>query len=151
MCETYIRKADVRGKERREVQPAPRLVAGSPSEDDGASDSDQSDAGNHDEEDACEDDAEAAAPLDFAKPGRNSAKAAYLAKVLGPVLGYGADYDLFQFVYDLWLWSTLGAKKNTVDAPLRLAMAGYSFSPEYWQTRHAALIDVVNLGGRATT
>ena len=158
MCETYIRQADVRRKERRELQPVPRLVPGSASDDDIISNSDQSDvnvlpekAADHEEEgDAFEDDAEAAAPLDFAKPGRNSAKAAYLAKVLGPVLGYGADYDLFQFVYDLWLWSALGAKKNTVEAPLRLAMAGYSFSPEYWQTRHAALIDVVKQLGLPT-
>ena len=77
-------------------------------------------------------------------------RAAYLAKVLGPVLGYGADYELFQFVYNLWLWSTLGAKKNTVEAPLRLAMAGYAFSPEYWQTRHAALIDAVKQLGLPT-
>ena len=144
MCETYIRRADVRRRDRRDLQLAPPLVPGSASDDDAVSDSDQDDADvREEEEDAYRDDDEAVAPLDFAKPGRNSAKAAYLAKVLGPVLGYGADYDLFQFVYDLWLWSTLGAKKNTVEAPLRLAMAGYSFSPEYWQTRHAALIDVV--------
>ena len=68
MCETYIRRADVRRRDRHDLQPASRLVAGSASEDDGASDSDQNDAGNRDEEDACEDDAEAAAPLDFAKP-----------------------------------------------------------------------------------
>ena len=46
--------------------------------------------------------------------------------------------------------SALGAKKNTVEAPLRLAMAGYSSSPEYWQTRHAALVDVVKQLGLPT-
>ena len=114
MRETYIRQADVRRKERRELQPVPRLVASSASDDDIISDSDQSDvnvlpeqvADREEEGDAFGDDAEAVAPLDLAKPGRNSAKAAYLAKVLGPVLGYGADYDLFQFVSDLWLWSS---------------------------------------------
>ena len=90
--------------------------------------------------------------MDFARKGRNSAKSAYLAKVLGPVLGYGATYELFQFVYDLWLWSALGGKKNTVgqEGSMRMAMAGYSFSPEYWRTRHAALIDMVKQLGLPT-
>ena len=95
------------------------------------------------EDEGSDGEVEAAAPLDFARQGRNSAKSAYLAKVLGPVLGYGATYYLFQFVYDLWLWSTVGAKTHSVDAPLRLAMQAYGFSPEYWQTRHAALVDTV--------
>ena len=93
------------------------------------SDNDEDSDGAEESED--DDEAEATAPLDFARPGRNSAKSAYLAKVLGPVLGYGATYELFQFVYDLWLWTAVGAKKNTVEAPMRLAMAGYSFAPEY--------------------
>ena len=76
-----------------------------------------------------EDEEEDAAPLHFAREGRNSAKSSYLAKVLGPTLGYGSTYELFQFVYDLWLWSSLGAKKNTVDAPMRLAMAGVQLLP----------------------
>ena len=50
---------------------------------------------------------------DFARKGQNSAKSSYVAKVLGPVLGYGSDHELFQFVYDLWLWSSMGGKKNT--------------------------------------
>ena len=97
-----------------------------------------------------EDEEDAAAPLHFAREGRNSAKSSYLAKVLGPTLGYGSTYELFQFVYDLWLWSALAAKKNTVDAPMRLAMAGYSFSPEYWQSRHAGLVDLVKQLGLPT-
>ena len=101
-------------------------------------------------EEESEDEEEAAAPLYFAKEGRNSAKSSYLAKVLGPTLGYGSTYELFQFVYDLWLWSSLGAKKNTVNAPMRLAMAGYSFSPEYWQSRHAGLVDLVKQLGLPT-
>ena len=110
-----------------------------------------SEDGREDSEDD-EDPLEAAAPLDFARKGRNSAKSAYLAKVLGPVLGYGATYEVFQFVYDLWLWSALGGKKNTVgkEGSMRMAMAGYSFSPEYWRTRHAALIDMVKQLGLPT-
>ena len=90
--------------------------------------------------------------MDFARRGRNSAKSAYLAKVLGPVLGYGATYELFQFVYDLWLWTNIGGKKNTVGqtGTMRMAMSGYSFSPEYWRTRHAGLIDMVKQLGLPT-
>ena len=55
-----------------------------------------------------------------------------------------------QFVYDLWLWGSLGAKKNSVDAPMRVALSGYSFSPLYWETRHAALIDMVRQLGLPT-
>ena len=149
MCETHIRRADVRRRDRARAMEAPALEAmvgaGDSTEDTGSRSEAEAEAASSDE-----DVMEAAAPLDFARAGRNSAKSAYLAKVLGPVLGYGADYELFQFVYDLWLWSALGAKKNTVEAPLRIAMAGYSFSPEYWQTRHAALIDVVKQLGLPT-
>eukprot|EP00435_Cladocopium_sp_Y103_P025548 s4273_g6.t1 len=116
-----------------------------PEEEDSDSDSDRAEDADDDS-----DEAEGVAPLDFSRPGRNSAKSAYLAKVLGPVLGYGATYELFQFVYDLWLWTAVGAKKNTVEAPMRLAMGGYSFAPEYWQTRHAALVDVVKQLGYPT-
>ena len=158
MCETHIRLADVRRQARAEAKrPGSALerarassASGSASSqschEDDAMDVDAATDPEEEEEDL----AEAAAPLDFAKAGRNSAKSAYLAKVLGPVLGYGATYELFQFVYDLWLWSTLGAKKHTVEAPLRLAMAGYSFSPEYWHTRHAALVDMVKQLGLPT-
>ena len=133
MCETHIRLADARRQERRRSR---------------AADGEESEGeleGSGGEAEA--DPAEAEAPLDFARSNRNTAKSSYLAKVLSPVLGYGADYELFQFVYDLWLWSSLGAKKNAVQAPLRLAMAGYAFSPEY---RHAALIDVVKQLGLPT-
>ena len=91
------------------------------------------------------------APLDFAKSTGNSAKASYIAKVLGPVAEYGANYDLFQFQYDLWLWSAVGGKKNKgIACPLHLTMAQYSFSPEYWSTRHAALMDMVRQLGVPT-
>ena len=138
MCETHVRLSDVRRKGKRRRQA-------------GAGSSSSSDSSSGDEDgspDAEEDDA----PLDFAREGRNSAKASFLAKVLGPVAEYGAEYDLFQFVYDLWLWSALGAKKNKLQGttPMRLAMAGHSFSPEYWRSRHAALIDLVKQLGLPT-
>ena len=102
------------------------------------------------ESDAEESPVERGEGQDFAREGRNSAKSSYLAKALGPVLGYGSTYELFQFVYDLWLWSALGAKKHVTETPLRLAMSGYAFSPEYWHTRHAALVDIVKQLGLPT-
>ena len=151
MCETHIRKADVRRRDRPAGQGSSILDNIMFDADDAISaDEGMRDFHEQEEEWSEADEVEAVAPLDFARSGRNSAKSAYLAKVLGPTLGYGADYELFQFVYDLWLWSALGAKKNTVEAPLRVAMSGYSFSPEYWQTRHAALIDVVKQLGLPT-
>ena len=99
--------------------------------------SDKSESGDSDSEEDGDPENDAA-PLDFARAGRNSAKASYLAKILGPVLDYSADFELFQFNYDLWLWSALGSKKNTKECqgtPLRLTMAGHTFSPEYWRTR----------------
>ena len=71
--------------------------------------------------------------------GRQSCKASYLAKVLGPIVDYGADHELAQFVYDLWLWSALGGCKNaTRGMPLRAALAARPFSPEYWKTKPGA-------------
>ncbi|CAJ1387438.1 unnamed protein product, partial [Effrenium voratum] len=117
MCETHIRLADARRQERRR----PRAADGEESEEELEGSGGEAEA----------DPAEAEAPLDFARSNRNTAKSSYLAKVLSPVLGYGADYELFQFVYDLWLWSSLGAKKNAVQdeackllrAKLRLPVA----------------------------
>ena len=36
----------------------------------------------------------------------------FIRKVLSPVIGYGADYELLHFVYDLSMWTTIGTKKN---------------------------------------
>ncbi|CAE7857073.1 unnamed protein product, partial [Symbiodinium necroappetens] len=77
------------------------------------------------------------------RSGRQSFKASFLAKVFSSVIGYGADWRLAQFVYDLWLWSSLGGAKHCGGVSLRGALAGKNFSPTYWQNMHAALVDVV--------
>ncbi|CAK0818116.1 unnamed protein product, partial [Prorocentrum cordatum] len=117
MCETYVRLMDERRVARTR---AARRAAHF----DGTDDSSDSD------------DAEA----DGKK--RQSLKRSYTAKVFSPVIGYGADTELAQFVYDLWLWTALGGKKHAAKVPMRLALAGMSFSPEYWRTYHFALIDL---------
>ena len=84
----------------------------------------------------------AKAAKDTRKHNRHSLKTSYLAKVFGPLIGY-AEYEVFQFVYDLHMWTMLGAKKNAVrEVPMRLLVQGAPFSPEYWKTRHAGLVDM---------
>ena len=134
MCETHVRFSDKRREERRERKKRARSRSSSSS---GSSNSGSSNDSSDDQ-------------LNFAKKGRNSAKASYMAKVFGPVLGYGTDYELFQFVYDLWLWSSLGGKKHSAHIPIRLAMGGHSFTPEFWRVRHDALIDLVRQLGLPT-
>ena len=75
--------------------------------------------------------------------GRQSLKSSNMTKVLSPLIGYGTDYALFQFVYDLHMWTILGAKKHVRggEVPLRVLLKGASFSPLYWRLRHHALID----------
>lgn len=38
-------------------------------------------------------------------------KRGFLRKVLSPVVGYGAEYSLLHFVYDLSLWTTIGTNQ----------------------------------------
>ena len=61
---------------------------------------------------------------------------------MSSVVGYASDYELAQFVYDLWLWSSLGGAKHASGVQMRVALAGKPFSPEYWRTRHFALLDL---------
>lgn len=57
---------------------------------------------------------------DFVEGGRRSAKGSFMAKVLSPIIGYGSDYELMQYVWDLNMWSSLGGKKNACkNTPLR--------------------------------
>ena len=82
-------------------------------------------------------------PLHFLKDSaRQSLKASFLAKVMSSIIGYASDYELAQFVCDLWLWSLLGGAKHASGVQMRVALAGKPFSPEYWRTRHFALLDL---------
>ena len=80
--------------------------------------------------------------------GRHCVKRAFAALVLSPILDYSASYELLHFVYDLSLWSSLGAKRGLrLDAPMRVATRGFSFSPLYWRSVHRALTDLVRQMG----
>ena len=66
-----------------------------------------------------------------------------MAKLLSPVLGYGNDYKLLQYLYDLSMFSALGGAKNAQrHIPLRVLLKGAKFSPAYWKVRHYALLDL---------
>ena len=71
-----------------------------------------------------------------------SAKASFLAKARSGLLGYGSDPQLLHFVWDLWMWSSLGGAKNASGIGLREALSSKPFSPERWRTYHMALVDL---------
>lgn len=76
--------------------------------------------------------------------GRHSMKQSFMTKVHAPLIGYGQDFELQQFVYDLNLWSSLGSKKNNkYEVPLRIMMKNHPCAPLYWKDVHNGLIDLV--------
>eukprot|EP00973_Karenia_brevis_P082014 11370274-Karenia_brevis.AAC.1 len=67
---------------------------------------------------------------------------------LGPLIDYGSHYEILHFVYDLVLWTTIGAKRATCpDMPMRLLMKGHPMFPEYWETLRDALMDMTRQCG----
>ncbi|CAK0870685.1 unnamed protein product [Prorocentrum cordatum] len=87
--------------------------------------------------------------LSLADPYRRSPTRPWHCASTWPLLGYGSNFELLQFVYDLNLWATLGAKKNLGldNAPMRMLMKGHTFSPLYWKEVHNALVDLVRQVG----
>ena len=54
-----------------------------------------------------------------------------------------AVYKLLHFVFDLVLWSDLGAKRHVQpQLPMRILLKGSTFTPAYWALRHAAVLDL---------
>ena len=109
-------------------------------------------AANEESADEAEDDLELDEDADAAaaeNDRRTSVKRSFLAKRLSPLLGYGSTFELVQFVFDLNLWATLGAKKNLGfdNVPMRVLMKGHTFSPLYWREVHSALVDLVRQVG----
>ncbi|CAE7255818.1 PIF1 [Symbiodinium sp. CCMP2592] len=130
LCETVVRLTDVR----RQRPVRPRACMSSGEEDAGCTTSDEDSASSAS--------ADSAGELASAA-GRHSVRRSFLNKVLGPIVGYSEDYELLHFVYDLVMWSSLGGTKNSASSiPLRLAVKKASWSPEYWRTRHLALLDL---------
>ena len=44
--------------------------------------------------------------------GRHSVKRSFMRKVFSPIIGYGHDFELLQFVYDLTMWSRLAGGRT---------------------------------------
>ena len=80
--------------------------------------------------------------MDGSGRGRQSAKASFLAKAHSCVIGYNGDPTLLQFVYDLWLFTTVGAARSSTSSSIREALASKPYSPELWRGYHAALVDL---------
>ena len=127
MCLTWIRATDVRRLTRMRKETVEQIMDTRLSEDSEGEDT----------------------PEEFGNEARHSTKRAFAALALSPLLEYGADYELLHFAYDLTLWSALGAKSNLnlETVPLRLLMAGHSFSREYWWSLHLGVVDMVRQRG----
>lgn len=147
MCETYVRSIDCRRltrqrehrrEQRKQDEKKSKKGDGYSSDSNSSSFSSSSSSGDGDK------------PEHFGKSTRESAKASFLAKVFSEVIGYGTDYNLMQFQYDLWLWSALGGAKNASGTSIRTALSGKTFSPEYWRTMHAGLVDLQRQFGLPT-
>jgi hypothetical protein len=81
---------------------------------------------------------------------RQSAKTSFTMKILSEVLDYSLDYELLQFVYDRWLFTTVSGaisscrQFNTSPA---MSLSMKTFSPEYWRWHHRYLMDSVRQFG----
>jgi hypothetical protein len=132
MCETYERSTDCRRGARKVQRSRGRSESDSNSDGEDDRSSDQENSSKSDDEKVA------------GEGSRHSVKKSFLAKMHSPLLGYGASFELVQFVYDLCLWTDLGSKKNLkTGVPLRLMMRGHTFSPMYWKRVHHGLIDLV--------
>ena len=139
MCETYVRSMDARRLARVEQQEGRDEDVESDVDIMEVADQPENELGDSDS--GCE--AEPADDPRQAGATRQSAKASFIAKVFSSVISYGTDRKLAHFVYDLWIWSSLGGARNAAPTNLRGALAGRSFSPLYWQNMHAGLVDCV--------
>ena len=79
---------------------------------------------------------------------RHSILRSFQAKALSPLLDYGSSYEILHFVFDLSLWSTIGARASVSgNVPLRVMMKGHQSSPLYWRAVHNSLIDMIRQCG----
>ena len=82
---------------------------------------------------------------------RRSMKRSFAAKLLAPLLGYGDDFELVQYVFDLHLSTDLGAKKGQAakrtGIPMRMMMKRHPMSPLYWKEDLYGLQDMVKQRG----
>ena len=121
------------------------------SEDEAEEDGGMEEEEEDDEEEEEEEEAEGGA-VEIEEGEQGRIKRGFMRKVLSPVMGYGADYELLHFVYDLSLWTTVGTKRNLASrhgVALRHMLKGCPWTPEYWRVRHHAVIDMQRQCGNA--
>eukprot|EP00971_Amphidinium_carterae_P144005 2853588-Amphidinium_carterae.4 len=74
---------------------------------------------------------------------RQSLKRNFMSKAFGPILDYVGDFELQQFVFDLFMWSDVEGKKEALRGkPMWQMMKGALWTPQYWKIRHAAALDM---------
>jgi len=134
LCVTWERSTNPRRKANYAHQSLVEFMEGEASESDDTSDLDLVDA--------------ALVEGPPASTGAHSTKRAFMALALAPDVSVGASYEVLHFVYDLNLWSSIGAKRNLQGStPMRVLLKGESFSPLYWRKPHLALLDLVRQRG----
>ena len=147
MTETYIRSQDFRRLKRAKKKKAAEWIEDEPENNEEEDGRDEEPDEDLDElgEDNMEDDNELEGEGDHEQQGADhgeaekrrserannlegtfaqSAKASYIAKVTSAVIGYGSNWELAQFVYDLWMFTTIGGAKNAAGVSMRAALAG---------------------------
>ena len=72
----------------------------------------------------------------------------FLSQAFSPHLGYNADFELLQYIYDLHLYTMVGSKKHVTNntaagVPMRVMMKGHTISPLFWEEKRFGLQDLV--------
>ena len=72
------------------------------------------------------------------------------AKLLSEVVDYALHFELLQFQYDWWLYTTVSGAINTACylkcSPAR-SLDSKTFSPTYWDLQHRYVLDAVDQFG----
>jgi hypothetical protein len=81
---------------------------------------------------------------------RLSRKISFLTKVFSNILDYSLDYEILQFHYDMWIFTTvsgaLSSARKMHATPVR-ALNAKTFSPGYWKMQHRLLLDAIDQFG----
>ena len=81
---------------------------------------------------------------------RLSGKVSFVTKLLSEILDYSLDYELLQFVYDRWLFTTVSGAISACSLTRRspaTSLDSKTFSPEYWKWQHRFLLDALRQYG----
>lgn len=148
MCETVARAAH-ENRATAKAAEARRRAADTTTEEEEEEEEDDGGACGEERDFAAE---SAEEPPNIVAAEHGRIKRGFMRKVLSPVIGYGADYELLHFVFDLSMWTTIGTKKNLASrtgVALRHLLKGSPWTPQYWRVRHHAVLDMQRQCGNA--